>query len=33
MDRYKEDGKLTNLEHKEDHDFTWRLRQKHKKAE
>lgn len=33
MDRYDKQGKLTDLEHKEDHDFTLHLRQKHKKAE
>lgn len=33
MDRYDKEGKITDLEHKEDHNFTWQLRQKHKKAE
>ena len=33
MDRYDKQGKLTDLEHKEDHDFILHLRQKHKKAE
>ena len=32
MERYNKDGKLTDLEHKEDHYFTWELRQKHKQA-